>query len=862
MPRSKPLPPRRNVYWWSEDIAELRRACIAARRESSRHRRRRRRDPEQDGPLYAAWRSAQKALQIAIAQAKARAREELLQTLNRDPWGRPYRTVRGKLRPWAPPVTDCLDPTLLSNIVSALFPSRAEHTPPPMRPHAVASTEPPEPVTEGELGAAVLRMKAKSVAPGPDGIPGKAWALAMDALGERTRRLFSACLEQGRFPLIWKAGRLVLLRKEGRPPDSPSGYRPIGSVLGPLLWNIGFDWVLRTRLCGGVGVICYADDTLVTARGTTYPEAARRATAGVATIVQRIRELGLEVALEKSEALCFHRARQAPPVGAHLVVGGVRIGVGGTMKYLGLTLDGRWRFEAHFKRLAPKLQALIHHGVPAYLQEIVANYLAARTVECATPSGLLRREVSRGVPQGSVLGPLLWNIGYDWVLRGHQIGGVSVTCYADDTLVTARGVDFGEAGRRATAGVANIVRRIRQLGLKVALEKSEALCFHGPRRAPPPGSHLVVGGTRIEVGDTLKYLGLNLDGRWSFGAHFHKLAPKLLKTAGALSRLMPNLGGPAASCRRLYLGVVRSMALYGAPVWYGALSGDNALVLRRAQRVLAVRVIRGYRTVSAEAALALAGSMPWDLDALVLAAMYKWRGDQRSQGQRPAPREVEAERLRIEEDAVARWRERLVDSTAGRRTTGAIAPTLSEWVRRQHGRLTFRATQVLSDHGCFGAYLAMIGREPTAECRHCHRCDRDTAQHTLASCSAWAGERSVLVSVVGGDLSLATIVARMASSKEAWQAVLTFCEAVISQKEAAEREREADASAPMIRRKRLGRRRRDYLRHLPLPDGSRTTDTGVSPGPATAQRVTPRAVRSRVGGIAPSPPQRPGGLPH
>ncbi|KAL0883352.1 hypothetical protein ABMA27_016759 [Loxostege sticticalis] len=209
------------------------------------------------------------------------------------------------------------------------------------------------------------------------------------------------------------------------------------------------------------------------------------------------------------------------------------------------------------------------------------------------------------------------------------------------------------------------------------------------------------------------------------------------------------------------------MALYGAPVWYGALSGDNALQLRRAQHVLAVRVIRGYRTVSAEAALALAESMPWDLDALVLAAVYKWRGDQRSLGQRPAPREVKAERLRLEEDAVARWRERLVDSTAGHRTTGAIAPTLTEWVRRQHGRLTFRATQVLSDHGCFGAYLAMIGREPTAECHHCRRCDRDTAQHTLASCSAWAGERSVLISVVDGDLSLPTIVARMASSEEA-----------------------------------------------------------------------------------------------
>ncbi|KAA5586033.1 reverse transcriptase family protein, partial [Pseudomonas aeruginosa] len=36
-----------------------------------------------------------------------------------------------------------------------------------------------------------------------------------------------ACLESGRFPKQWKTGRLVLLRKEGRPADSPAGYRPI-----------------------------------------------------------------------------------------------------------------------------------------------------------------------------------------------------------------------------------------------------------------------------------------------------------------------------------------------------------------------------------------------------------------------------------------------------------------------------------------------------------------------------------------------------------------------------------------------------------------------------------------------------------
>ncbi|KAL0840883.1 hypothetical protein ABMA28_014684 [Loxostege sticticalis] len=69
MPRAGPLPPKRAVYWWSDEIAQLRRACIAARRESSRHRRRRQRDPNLDTPLYDAYNVAKKTLQTAIAKA-------------------------------------------------------------------------------------------------------------------------------------------------------------------------------------------------------------------------------------------------------------------------------------------------------------------------------------------------------------------------------------------------------------------------------------------------------------------------------------------------------------------------------------------------------------------------------------------------------------------------------------------------------------------------------------------------------------------------------------------------------------------------------------------------------------------------
>ncbi|XP_047544444.1 uncharacterized protein LOC125076632 [Vanessa atalanta] len=117
----------------------------------------------------------------------------------------------------------------------------------------------------------------------------------------------------------------------------------------------------------------------------------------------------------------------------------------------------------------------------------------------------------------------------------------------------------------------------------------------------------------------MKYLGLILDGRWSFGQHFVHLGPRLINAAAALGRLLPNVGGPGSLCRRLYSGVVRSMALYGAPIWVDALTADNRALLRKPQRVIAVRGIRGYRTVSWAAATLLAGDPPWELQAEVLA---------------------------------------------------------------------------------------------------------------------------------------------------------------------------------------------------------------------------------------------------
>jgi hypothetical protein len=103
----------RRVYWWSEEIARFREARIRAPRLYTRSRRKRRVNEATVVRLYGTYRGAQMPLQGAIKEAKRRAWDELLATLDSDPWGRPYRMVLNKLHPWAAPATESMVPRFL-----------------------------------------------------------------------------------------------------------------------------------------------------------------------------------------------------------------------------------------------------------------------------------------------------------------------------------------------------------------------------------------------------------------------------------------------------------------------------------------------------------------------------------------------------------------------------------------------------------------------------------------------------------------------------------------------------------------------------------------------------------------------------
>jgi len=213
---------------------------------------------------------------------------------------------------------------------------------------------------------------------------------------------------------------------------------------------------------------------------------------------------------------------------------------------------------------------------------------------------------------------------------------------------------------------------------------------------------------------------------------------------------------------------------------------------------VAIRAIRGYRTISHAAATALAGQPPLELLASMRREVYFEMAELRraNRGNNPPPRAVKLVRVRARRRLVAAWSAWLCrPSVATKRVVAAVQPRLADWLGRGWGGLSYRATQVITGHGCFGAYLCRIGRERTTRCHHCGH-EEDSAQHTLEVCPEWADQRRVLTAVVGGDLSLPAVVAAMLGSERAWKGFLQFSEEVLTIKEEAERVRRREVAGP------------------------------------------------------------------
>ncbi|KAH8281167.1 hypothetical protein KR018_009734, partial [Drosophila ironensis] len=125
--------------------------------------------------------------------------------------------------------------------------------------------------------------------------------------------------------------------------------------------------------------------------------------------------------------------------------------------------------------------------------------------------------------------------------------------------------------------------------------------------------------------------------------------------------------------------VAKATMLYAAPIWNSVT--ERTFYLKEARAVyqtMALRLIRGFRTISEDAALVLACIPPIDLEVKALAA--KREGVSKTSAN---------ERLLVE------WQTRWHDSQKGRWTQHLI-PDVAAWIRCKYKELDYHLTQFLT----------------------------------------------------------------------------------------------------------------------------------------------------------------------
>jgi len=426
----------KSKYWWSQEIADARSVCMRRKRALTRAREKAK--CMLKGVLYNQYKSARKELRVLIRKAKERSWSELIDGIERDPWGLPYKMVLNKLRRTTSGLSEELEEGDLKRLLESLFPMGESHDPRTEWMNCDVLGEIPE-ISLVEVEAALKRGNAVK-APGPDGITLAILRRAPPILLNYIAETFSTCLKEGVFLNEWKKARLVLIPKDksGRSSNEIRA-RPICLIneLGKL-----FERVLVDRMYN------FMEDSpldILSARQFGFRK-------GRSTID----------ALDSAAGTIYYWWKKRYPV--------IAVGLDVTNAFNSIP----W----------PAIRnALRAKSFPAYIRRILDDYLNDRRIEYPVrDEGTGHRYITCGVPQGSVLGPLLWNITFNFVLEVRPHAQCTVLCYADDTLILAAGVTVADARSRANEQTVTVCRRIEALGLKITPNKTEAVMFYSGRR--------------------------------------------------------------------------------------------------------------------------------------------------------------------------------------------------------------------------------------------------------------------------------------------------------------------------------------------------------------------------------------------
>ena len=184
--------------------------------------------------------------------------------------------------------------------------------------------------------------------------------------------------------------------------------------------------------------------------------------------------------------------------------------------------------------------------------------------------------VMYGVPQGSILGSLLFLLYINDLLR--CCNEASFILYADDTKIFVSASPHEEAVKKANEVLNSVSRYMLVNQLHINLTKSYYVNFTKYKVNCGRCPQLKINNTVTKEVDEIKFLGVILDKKLSFDNHINYLCKKLSCCIGTLKRMRHFM--PEELKLTLYHTIFESHLVYGISVW-GGISNVSYLLCRK-----------------------------------------------------------------------------------------------------------------------------------------------------------------------------------------------------------------------------------------------------------------------------------------
>lgn len=352
--------------------------------------------------------------------------------------------------------------------------------------------------------------------------------------------LFNAIAKLGYFPQKWKKSTIVMIPKPGKDKTQPSSYRPISllTCLSKL-----FEKMLLLRISPHLRI----NNTLPTHQfgfrekhGTI--EQVNRITSEIRTAFEH-REYCTAIFLDVAQA--FDR----------------------------VWLDG----------LLFKIIKLLPQNTHKLLKSYLYNRVFAIRCDTSTSRDCA---IEAGVPQGSVLGPILYTL---YTADFPIDYNLTTSTFADDTAILSRSKCPIKATALLSRHLTSVERWLADWRISINVQKCKQVTFTLNKQTCPP---LVLNNICIPQADEVTYLGVHLDRRLTWRKHIEAKSKHLKLKARNLHWLI-NARSPLSLEFKalLYNSVLKPIWTYGSELW-GNASRSNIDIIQRAQsRIL--RIITG-----------------------------------------------------------------------------------------------------------------------------------------------------------------------------------------------------------------------------------------------------------------------------